>query len=132
MIVLDSSALVAIFENEPDAGRFAAAMAGASQLLISAVNLHETGVVLRARRGPEALARLWRFLLVENDVQVIPFDAEQARLAISAFEQFGKGMGHKAQLNLTDCAAYALAKSLGVPLLFKGDDFAATDIGACP
>ena len=85
-----------------------------------------------ARRGPEALARLWRFLLVENDVQVIPFDAEQARLAISAFEQFGKGMGHKAQLNLTDCAAYALAKSLGVPLLFKGDDFAATDIGACP
>ena len=131
MIVLDSSALVAIFENEPDAPRFAAAMADAGQLVISAVNLHETAIVLRARRGPEAVARLWHFLLAENDVQIIPFDAAQARLAIEAFGRFGKGMGSKAQLNLADCAAYALARSLDAPLLFKGEDFAATDVIAC-
>jgi ribonuclease VapC len=131
MIVVDSSALVAIFEHEGDAAVYARAIELADRLLISAVNVHETGVVLRVRRGSPALDRLWRFLVIENDFEIAAFDENQARLALSAFDRYGKGIHSKARLNLADCAAYALASSLGAPLLFKGDDFSATDIEAC-
>jgi ribonuclease VapC len=93
--------------------------------------VHETGVVLRIRRGLPALDRLWRFLVIENDFEIVAFDENQARLALSAFDRYGKGIHSKARLNLADCAAYALASGLGAPLLFKGDDFSATDIQAC-
>jgi ribonuclease VapC len=131
MIVVDSSALVAILEHEVDAAVYARAIELADRLLISAVNVHETGVVLRVRRGLSALERLWRFLVVENDFEIAAFDETQARLAVSAFDRYGKGIHSKARLNLADCAAYALASSLGAPLLFKGDDFSATDVEAC-
>jgi ribonuclease VapC len=130
MIVVDSSALVAILEHEVDAAVYARAIELADRLLISAVNVHETGVVLRVRRGLSALERLWRFLVVENDFEIAAFDETQARLAVSAFDRYGKGIHSKARLNLADCAAYALASSLA-PLLFKGDDFSATDVEAC-
>jgi len=130
MIVVDSSALIAIFEREPDAVTFATAINQADRLLISAVNVHETGMVMRARHGEAAVARMWRFLRKENDFEIFPFDEAQARAALSAFGRYGKGIHPKARLNLSDCAAYALAKSMSAPLLFKGSDFAATDVRA--
>ncbi len=131
MIVVDSSALVAILEHEIDAAVYARAIERADRLLISAVNVHETGIVLRIRRGRAALDHLWRFLLIENDFEVAAFDEIQARLATSAFERYGKGIHSKARLNLADCAAYALASSVSAPLLFKGDDFSETDVKVC-
>jgi ribonuclease VapC len=127
MIVVDSSALVAILENEDDAATYAQAIAEADRLLISAVNAHETAVVLRARRGEAAADRFWRFL-DDNSFEIVAFDAEQARQAAAGFGRFGKGIHPRARLNLADCAACALAKSLSVPLLFKGDDFLHTDV----
>ena len=79
MIVVDSSALIAILEHESDAALFAAAIQKADRLLVSAVNVHETGIVLRARHGVAAANRMWRFLQVENDFEIIPFDETQAR-----------------------------------------------------
>jgi ribonuclease VapC len=92
MIIVDSSALIAIFEKEPDAAVYAAAMQRADRLLISAVNVHETGIVLRARHGVMALGCMWRFLQSENDFEIVPFDEAQAREAIAAFERYGKKM----------------------------------------
>lgn len=131
MIVVDSSALVAILENEADAHAYARAIEQADRLLVSAVNVHETGIVLRARRGPAAIDRLWRVLGVDNDFEIVAFDEIQARAALSAFERFGKGIHPKARLNLADCAAYALATTMSAPLLFKGDDFSETDVKVC-
>jgi ribonuclease VapC len=128
MIVVDSSALIAIFEQEPDAAVFAKAISRANRLLISAVNVHETGIVLRGRRGVAAVDRLWRFLQVENDFEIIAFDEDLARAAIAAFGRYGKGIDPEARLNLADCVAYALAIGMNAPLLFKGSDFPATDV----
>lgn len=131
MIVVDSSALIAILEREPDAAAFAAVIHDADRLLISALNVHETGAVLRIRRGRAAVDRMGRFLEQENDFEIVPFDEMEARQALSAFDRYGKGIDSKARLNLVDCAAYALAKTISVPLLFKGQDFTATDIQSC-
>jgi ribonuclease VapC len=130
MIVVDSSAIVALLEKEPDATKYAEAIHQADRLLISAVSVHETGIVLRVRRGQAAVERMWRFLQDDNDFEIIPFDALQARQALAAFDRYGKGIHSKARLNLADCAAYALAATMNAPLLFKGGDFAATDIQA--
>jgi len=130
MIVVDSSALIAILEKESDAVDFAAAIQQADRLLISAVNVHETGIVLRARHGLAAANHMWRFLQVENDFEIIPFDETQAREARSAFDRYGKGIDPKARLNLADCAAYALARTMNCPLLFEGGDFTETDVQA--
>jgi ribonuclease VapC len=130
MIVVDSSALIAILEKEDDAARYAAAVEQAERLLVSAMNVHETGMVLRVRRGP-AVARMWRFLQHDNDFEIVPFDEVQVREALDAFDRFGKGMHAQARLNLADCAAYALARTMKVPLLFKGDDFSATGALSC-
>jgi len=131
MIVVDSSALIAILEAEADAATYATTIQQADRLLISAANVHETGIVLRARHGIAAANRLWRFLQVENDFEIILFDETQAREALSAFDRYGKGIDPKARLNLADCAAYALAKTMNFPLLFKGSDFTETDVKAC-
>jgi ribonuclease VapC len=131
MIVVDSSALIAILEKEDDAARYAAAIAQAERLLVSAMNVHETGMVLRVRRGPAAVARMWHFLQHDNDFEIVPFDEVQVREALDAFDRFGKGMQAQARLNLADCAAYALARTMKAPLLFKGDDFSATDVRSC-
>ena len=131
MIVVDSSALIAIFEQEADTDRYETAIREADRLIISAVNVHETGIIMRARRGEYAERPMWRFLIEENDFEIVPFDEAQVRQALAAFARYGKGIHPKARLNLADCAAYALARSTGAPLLFKGDDFAATDVPAC-
>ncbi len=74
---------------------------------------------------------MWRFLRQDNDFEIVAFDELQAREALTAFGRFGKGISSKARLNLADCAAYALAKNLSAPLLFKGNDFSATDVMVC-
>jgi ribonuclease VapC len=79
------------------------------------------------RHGRPAVERFWQ-LLADNEIEIFPFDEAQVKMAADAFDRYGKGLGSKAQLNLSDCAAYALAKTLNAPLLFKGDDFADTDI----
>jgi ribonuclease VapC len=94
---------------------------------MSAVNAHESASVLRIRHGRAAVARLWE-TLADNDIEIYPFDEAQVRAAAAAFDRYGKGINPKARLNLSDCAAYALAKTLNAPLLFKGDDFAETDV----
>ena len=99
----------------------------ATRRLISAVSVLEAGIVLRARLGPAAIPLLFD-LLERLGSQVVPFDESQANLAITAFGRFGKGMGHRAQLNFGDCAVYALAISRGESVLATGNDFAATDI----
>ncbi|PDV89188.1 VapC toxin family PIN domain ribonuclease [Rhizobium sp. H4] len=126
MIVIDTSALIAIFEKEADAATYANAIANAERLVMSALNVYETAMVLRARRGDAAVNQLWIYL-DEAQVEIAAFDREQARLAATAFGRYGKGIHSKAKLNLADCAACALAKSLSL-LLFKGDDFVHTDI----
>ena len=99
---------------------------------MSAANVYETRVVLsglhlgRPRFPPDSVPRFIEWLHAK-EVQIIPFDADQAALAHRAYLRFGKGF-HPAALNLVDCAAYALATSRGEPLLFKGDDFSRTDV----
>jgi ribonuclease VapC len=127
MIVVDSSAIIAILQEESDAAIFAATIHRENQLLISAVNAHECGVVLRRRHGMGAAERFWRFIRDENDFEIVPFDEAQALVALVAFDRYGKGID-RAGLNFADCVAYSLAKSLRSPLLFKGDDFSRTDI----
>lgn len=131
MIVVDSSALIAILEHEADAPLYARAIHDAERLQVSALNVLETGIVLRARHGDVAVARMWRFLREKNDFEIAAFDAAQARAAIAAYGRYGKGVDPRARLNLADCVAYALAKTLDWPLLFKGADFSATDVRAC-
>ncbi len=131
MIVADSSAFVAILENEPDSEIYARAMEQAERIFVSAVNAYETGMVIRSRYNEEAVAQMWRLLSPENGVEVVPFDESRARDAIAAFARYGKGFDPKAKLNLADCAAYALAKAMDLPPLFKGNDFAGTDIKSC-
>ena len=94
---------------------------------ISSVSLLEAGIVLRARSGQLGVQKLYGFL-EELGVETAVFDAAQAKLAVGAFTRFGKGMGHRAQLNFGDCAVYALAAMRGEPLLATGNDFAATDL----
>jgi ribonuclease VapC len=93
-------------------------------------SLLEAQIVVRGREHPALLEKLERFL-DEIEVLVTPFDETQARLAADTFQRYGKGQGHPAQLNMGDCAVYALAKSVNEPLLFVGNDFAQTDVEPC-
>lgn len=128
-MVLDTSAIVATVSNEPDGQRYRTAMLDADSLSMSAVAVLETKIVLSARFGSAAVT-LFDELLETAGIIVVPFDAEMAKGAFEAFERFGKGRGHPAQLNIVDCVVYALAKARSQPLLFKGVDFAKTDIVA--
>jgi ribonuclease VapC len=102
-------------------------MLGAERLLMSSVAVLETRIVLFARLGPDAV-NLFEELIEKAGIVVTPFDHETARSAFDAFRRYGKGQGHPAQLNIVDCAVYALAKVRSEPLLFKGGDFDRTDI----
>jgi ribonuclease VapC len=126
-IVVDSSALVAIAVNEPEREPFVRTITDATEALCSAVTLYETGIVL-IRKKLEAHSGHALSLVRALGLRVIPFTGEQAALALDAYRRFGKGLGRRPFLNLGDCVAYALARSLDAPLLFKGDDFHATDV----
>jgi ribonuclease VapC len=127
MIAVDSSALIAILENEPEADRFLDALREAPRRLISAVNVYETAIVIGARRGRERAARVME-LIEETGMEIVPFAEPHIERALDAYLRYGKGIDPKARLNLGDCAAYALAKSVNAPLLFKGADFTETDV----
>lgn len=129
MIVIDSSAVLAIAFKEPDWLAFDEIITGGEHCIMSAVNAHETATALRARHGHGATRRFWD-MLQDNAVEIVPFDELQARAASEAFSRYGKGIDPKARLNICDCAAYALAKTMNAPLLFKGDDFTQTDVTA--
>ena len=126
-MIVDTSAIVASLTDEPDAVRYRNALASASVLIMSAFNIFECRVVLGRRYGEEMLSEL-NLLLLTLPVEIAPFDREQAALAFRAYQRYGKGSGHPAQLNLGDCCAYALAAHLEMPLLFKGNDFRQTDL----
>ena len=125
-MVIDTSALVAIFFIEPEREYFLEAIATAENRLLSAASVLETGMVLEGRQG-EAAGREFDLFVVRANLQVVPVDAEQADIARSAWRKYGKGR-HPAGLNFGDCFAYALAKATGEPLLAKGTDFTLTDI----
>jgi ribonuclease VapC len=129
MIVLDSSAVVAIVRDEPEAHVFSEVLGTASSLSMSAVNVFETRLVL-SRSGRAEDVAWFDTLLGSVGIAVVPFDAEMATAAFVAHSRYGRGRHSKAKLNLGDCAAYALAKSLDAPLLFKGVDFRHTDVTA--
>jgi ribonuclease VapC len=125
-MVIDTSALVAIFLGEPERNPFLQHILQAESKLLSAANALETGIVLEAKRG-EAAGREFDLFVVRAQLEVIPVDAEQAEIARSAWRNYGKGR-HAAGLNFGDCFAYALAKFSGQKLLAKGSDFRFTDI----
>src|SRR4051812_21323811 len=127
MIAIDTSAIVAIVAREPEAPAIRAVIKANLELAMSAVTLLECRTVLLRRFARPASAELEQFLKLGN-VRVEPFDTDMAELAFAAYRRFGKGSGHRAQLNLGDCASYAVAMALDLPLLFKGEDFARTDV----
>ena len=127
MIVLETSALVAALLGEPDRGRILLALTSAEAVIMSAFSRYETLVVLRGKGELDALGAVDLFLS-ELNAAILPFDEVQSTLAFQAYARFGKGSGSAAELNLADCAAYALATHLSAPLLFVGEDFAHTDV----
>lgn len=129
MIVIDTSALIAIFRLEPEADAFLKAIVRAEGRAISALSVLEGSMVMSGGAADGAAFEPLDEFLVEAGIAVVAFDADQAGLARQAFLRFGKGR-HKAGLNMGDCASYALARSRRLPLLFKGDDFRHTDIVA--
>jgi ribonuclease VapC len=126
-VIVDTSALIAILRAEPDASEMAHAIERAQSRRISAANWLETAVVIDTSRDP-VVSRRFDELVQTAELHVEPVTRDQARIARDAYRDFGKGSGHKAALNFGDCFAYALAKSTGETLLFKGNDFGHTDI----
>lgn len=129
-MVIDTSALVAIFLAEPERKVLLDLLLQAESRMISAATVLETGIVLEARRG-ESAGREFDLFVVRANLLVVPVDSDQTEIARSAWRKYGKGR-HPAGLNFGDCFAFALAKFAGEPLLAKGTDFAATDIQVCP
>lgn len=126
-MIIDTSAIVAIIRDEPESAVFAGRIQAAETRRMSAATYVETAAVIDGQRNPQLSAAL-DHLLRQMRVEIVPFTPRQAALARGAYQQFGKGSGHPAQLNMGDCFAYSLARDLGEPLLYKGRDFALTDI----
>lgn len=127
MLVIDTSALIAIFRLEPEAESFLKVIVQADARAMSALSLLETSMVMSGSAADAAVFEPLDAFLREGAIEIAPFDAGQALFAREAFLRFGKGR-HEAALNLGDCASYALAKSRRAPILYKGDDFRRTDI----
>lgn len=125
VIVVDTSAIVAMLLGEPDAPFFARSLSASDRTCMSALTDYELRIVL-GQYG-RTMIRRYEALIEEIGIAVVGFDKAQSLLSHEAYRTWGKGY-HPAGLNLGDCAAYALAKSLEAPLLFKGDDFGRTDI----
>ena len=126
-MIIDTSALIAILRDEPEAAACARAIEAASRRLVSAANFLEAATVIDGNRDPVA-SRRFDDLLREAQLVIEPVTESQARIAREAYRDFGRDSGHPARLNFGDCFAYSLARLTGEPLLFKGTDFANTDI----
>ena len=125
-MVIDTSALLAILQGEPERRAFLDAIESADSARMSIASFVESSIVIESRYGAEGLRDLDRFLS-RASIELVPMDQEQGQMARSAFSRFGKGH-HRAALNYGDCFAYAAAMSLAEPLLCKGDDFVHTDV----
>jgi ribonuclease VapC len=128
-MIVDTSAIVAVLRDEPDAESFAHAIASAGIRRVSAVNYVEAAAVIDGSRNPVASRRFDDFFR-EASFTIEAVTAGQALIAREAYKDFGKGSGHPAQLNFGDCFAYALAKAMSEPILFKGQDFIHTDLSS--
>lgn len=129
-MIVDSSAWLAILLNEPERESFTRAIAHANTVLVSSATWLETHIVLHHVLGLSGV-RAFRLMLKEALAKIVPLDEEQAEIAYIAYQQYGKGQ-HPAALNYGDCMSYALAKSRSMPLLYKGNDFAQTDVEILP
>lgn len=125
-MVIDSSALVAILGGEAERRTFIDLIEAADSRLMSTASFVEVSIIIESRYGADGVRDLDLFL-ERAGVELAPVDDEQARQARRAFTRYGKGR-HPAALNFGDCFAYALSVTLGEPLLFKGEDFAQTDV----
>ncbi|HUZ43238.1 MAG TPA: type II toxin-antitoxin system VapC family toxin [Acidimicrobiales bacterium] len=128
-MIVDTSALIAILKEEPDAGRYVVALAEAPKVRLSAGSYLETAIVVDSNGDPVLSGRLDQ-LLAAAEAKIEPVTPAQAELARRAYRDFGRRSGHRAKLNFGDCFAYALAKDTGEALLFKGQDFVYTDLPA--
>jgi ribonuclease VapC len=128
-MVIDTSALLAIFLAEPERAPFLEQILQAEKRHVSAAIVLETGIVLEARKGENA-GREFDLFVFRAGLEIVPVDAEQVELARTAWRKYGKGR-HAAGLNFGDCFSYALAKVMGEPLLAKGADFTRTDLELC-
>ncbi|MEO8529302.1 MAG: type II toxin-antitoxin system VapC family toxin, partial [Pseudolysinimonas sp.] len=126
-MIVDSSAVIAILANGPEAAAFSSVLETERRIAMAAPTLVELYIVADRARDPRARSAL-DDILRTIDPQIEPFTAEHAAIAREAHRNFGRGSGHPARLNFGDCFAYALAKATGEPLLYKGDDFGHTDI----
>ena len=126
MIIVDSSALIAILLSEPESENFFNIISSSDEVLISSATLVEASVVMESRNGIGGTQNL-DALITQLKLEIVSFTPEQAEIARKAFRTYGKGR-HPAGLNICDCYAYALAKYYDSPLLFKGSDFSQTDI----
>jgi ribonuclease VapC len=126
-IVIDTSAILAILRDEPEKDAFLETILAAWPRFMSAVNFQEVGMVIAGQSGDERTWLPLNALLTRLEIEIVAHDALLARAAQDVFLRYGKGR-HPARLNFADCAAYALARTNDVPLLFKGQDFAKTDI----
>jgi ribonuclease VapC len=126
-MIVDTSAIIAILRDEPEATACARAIEHAPVRRVSAVTFVEAALIIDGSRDPVA-SRRFDDLIAEAQFVIEPVTEVHARIAREAYRDFGKGSGHPASLNFGDCFAYALARVAGEPLLFKGDDFAHTDI----
>ena len=126
-MVIDTSALIAILDDEPERRVFNRMIEAATATCVSAASLLETRIVLYARSGDAAVLALDAFLL-KSRMQVMEVSPRIADIAFDAYRKYGIGTGHGASLNYGDCFSFALAKHLDAPLLFKGDDFSRTDL----
>jgi ribonuclease VapC len=128
-MVIDTSAVLAIFLAEPERKPFLDLILQSGKRLISSASVLESGIVLESKRG-ESAGREFDLFVVRTNLEVVPVDAEQVEIARSAWRSFGKGR-HSVALNFGDCFTYALAKWSGEPVLAKGQDFSRTDLELC-
>lgn len=126
-MIVDTSAIIAILRDEPDAERLGRTLAEAVDPLMSAGTYIEAAIVVDSNRDP-VLSGRFDDLLAAARISVEPVTARHAEIARQAYRNFGKGSGHPAGLNFGDCFAYALCRATGRPLLYKGNDFARTDV----
>ncbi|MFN8629518.1 MAG: type II toxin-antitoxin system VapC family toxin [Chloroflexota bacterium] len=126
-MIIDTSVVIAMLHREPEAQAFADLMAAAPRRRLSAASYVELSAVVDGKRDP-ALSGALDAILDGSRIELAPFTNAQARIARDAYQRFGRGAGHPARLNMGDCFSYALARDTGEPLLFKGNDFALTDI----
>ena len=126
-MIIDTSVVVAMIRQEAEANQFSEVLRRASTVRLSAASYVELAIVIDGLGDPIASGMLDEVLKAYR-VMIEPLSEAQARIARTAYRQFGKGSGHPARLNMGDCFSYALARDLGEPLLFKGGDFTLTDI----